>query len=720
MEFYAHTKKDQPKSEWQKLSHHLIQTSEIVAGFSNCPEYCSIFKLAGLLHDFGKYQIDFQKYLENGGRRGSVPHAAWGAGFAKILGYNDISIVIDGHHKGLPDRAHWKNDVIEFEKRKIPEFNEVMNLFLDDIKSLDQGLEVDKVINNNPFEYEFFIRYLFSSLTDADWLDTERFCNPDLYNKRENRILDYDFLIQKLERDINGKSKQGELNELRNKVRENAILKSRLAIGFFSMNLPTGMGKTLASISWALNHAKEHNLERIIIVLPFINIIDQTSQILKEIFGEEWVLEHHSGNNENLETAEHNSHTKSLQKLACENWDYPIIVTTTVQFFESLFSNRPSRTRKLHNIAKSVVIFDEVQSLPKHLILPTLEMLNNVHKIMKVSFLFCTATLPAFESRKNFKGIDHIESLVKDPANLFDKTRRVTYYQVHGTQPIKIEELALLVANRDQSVLSVFNTKKSAREFFDCAKTASEWDAVYHLSTAMCPHHRKQTIRNIREDLRKKLKILVSSTQLIEAGVDFDFPCVFREVAPLESIIQAAGRCNREGKMLEMGSVFIFRLIESGMPDKLYRSISDFALEMISESIDGLYQHEFFKDYYQKIINLFVDTDKKNINQLRRNFNFETVAEVYRIIDKSTQSLFIKDYSDDSDEIFNTLLNQEFLSKEDYRRIQQYSVQTYENFIINNRELISEDLPGFKVWYGVYDNYTGISVEPFCADQLIV
>ncbi|MBU3917749.1 CRISPR-associated endonuclease Cas3'' [bacterium] len=195
MKFYAHTKENAPKSDWQKLSHHLIQTSEVLAGFSNCQEYHSIFKLAGLLHDLGKYQIDFQNYLENGGKRGSVPHAAWGAGYAKILGYNDISIAIDGHHKGLPDRAHWKNDVVEFQKGDSSKFDEVVNYFLEDMGVGNINSEVKKVTFKDHFEYEFFIRYLFSALTDADWLDTERFYDPDLYGKRVRKNLDYDYLI---------------------------------------------------------------------------------------------------------------------------------------------------------------------------------------------------------------------------------------------------------------------------------------------------------------------------------------------------------------------------------------------------------------------------------------------------------------------------------------------------------------------------------------------
>ena len=254
---------------------------------------------------------------------------------------------------------------------------------------------------------------LFSALTDADWLDTENHFNEAISEKRKTQEFEPLFLLERIENELLGKSKEGYINKLRNNVRNYAIAKADEKPGFYSMTLPTGMGKTLASVSWALYHAKYNNLKRIIIVLPFISIIDQTAKELKRIFGEEWVLEHHSNFNEDEETNK-NIANESLQdegytkRLATENWDYPIIVTTSVQFFESLFGNKPSRCRKVHNIAQSVVIFDEVQTLPKELVLPTLTMLKNVQKVMGTSFLFCTATQPAFEKSEGFNGIEGV------------------------------------------------------------------------------------------------------------------------------------------------------------------------------------------------------------------------------------------------------------------------------------------------------------------------
>jgi CRISPR-associated endonuclease/helicase Cas3 len=346
-------------------------------------------------------------------------------------------------------------------------------------------------------------------------------------------------------------------------------------------------------------------------------------------------------------------------------------------------------------------------------------MLNNIHKIMHVSFLFCTATQPAFETRHGFNGISSIISLVKNPAKVFNQTRRVTYYKVNNNKPVDIAELAKTVIAQNQSVLIVFNTKRSARGFFEFIKEKSIWDTVYHLSTSMCPHHRKSAIKSIRENLVAKSRILVASTQLIEAGVDFDFPCVFREMAPLESIIQAAGRCNREGEM-KTGSVFIFRLANGGMPDKLYRSSAEYTLELIGEDIEQLYRHDFFTGYYRKIMNLFIDVDKRKINESRRNFNFETVAQSYRIIDKATEVLFIRDYNEESAGMYSLILNQGYISRDDYRRLQEYSVQVYQHFLVNNQELWIEDIPGFKIWYGGYDYETGLSIEMLSPDQFIV
>ena len=441
------------------------------------------------------------------------------------------------------------------------------------------------------------------------------------------------------------------------------------------------------------------------------------AKVLKEIFGEEWILEHHSGYNETEKETDDDVRIEDISKqLATENWDYPIIVTTTVQFFESIFSNKRSKCRKVHNIAESVVIFDEVQSLRKEVVLPTLSMLKNINLIMRTSFLFCTA----FEKREKFEGIENIIPLVENCDELFSKTRRVTYFPVNGYEDVSMDDLFMTVAEQNSSALCVFNTKKSAFEFFNRAKGSDSWGMIYHLSTSMCPYHRKLIVQSIREDLANKNKILVSSTQLIEAGVDFDFPCVFREYAPLESIIQSAGRCNREGNLPEKGKVFVFKLDGSGMPDNQYRSLSGHTLDMIMESPEKLYQHDFFYEYYKSALNLFVDADKRKINEARNALDFKTVAASYRIIDNATEGLFVWRYNNESAALLELIRKQEYISREQYRQMQNYSVQVYSYFLIKCSDLY-ESLPqGLKVWHGKYCEDTGIIDNPISADEFVV
>ena len=692
------------------LADHLKKVSQIMAGFAVEKKFKSIFKIAGLLHDFGKYQPAFQKYLREGGRRGSVPHASWGAGLSKRFNHFEATFAIDGHHKGLPDKGDLKTDLYEFDDPEHPLFNTIRADFFyenpieeTDLIYSDTGLRgTDK---------ELFIRMLFSALTDADWLDTESHFKSAISELRIAKEFSPELLLAKIENELIGKSKEGYINILRNKVRTYAISKAHYETGFFSMTLPTGMGKTLASVSWALHHAKHNSLKRIIIVLPFISIIDQTAKELKRIFGEEWVLEHHSNFNEdeedNKEIANESIQDEAhARRLATENWDYPIIVTTSVQFFESLFGNKPSRCRKVHNIAQSVVIFDEVQTLPKEVVLPTLSMLRNVQKVMGSSFLFCTATQPAFEKSDNFKGIENIQSLVENPKEVFDATRRVKYLSVNDYQPIAIDELAIKVLDQRVSTLSIFNTKKQALLFFNAIRYIAGYQ-TFHLSTSMFPAHRKEVIGNIRECLSKKEKILVSSTQLIEAGVDFDFPCVFREIAPLESIIQSAGRCNREGKMPEKGNVFIFAIADTKAPSKQYRSLAEFANSLYKNKEALLYEHDFFGEYYRKVFRLFIPEDIKNIEQARLGFKFKTVAGVYHLIENKTTPIFI--LCEESFYLYERIRYKPFLSRDDYRAMQQYSVQVYDNFLKDNIGKLGKEPQGYWKWYGAYDNDYGIS-----------
>jgi len=726
-EYFAHS--ENSRNDKHSLSKHLHQTATFAESFAWQKTYKPIFRIAGLLHDLGKYQPEFQSYLDNGGARGSVPHAAWGAGYSRLIRLLDASIAIDGHHKGLPDIASWKSDTGPYIRDEVSVFEGVVKTFLRDAGVDDANI---KIMDSSMFAEEsqkslreVFIRYLFSALTDGDWLSTEEHFEQEKFNMRIGAALPTDVMIDKLEGEFSKKSKEGEINKLRNDARNQALQKAHMPCGFYSLALPTGMGKTLTSIAWALRHAKKNDLKRIIIVLPYINIIDQIAQVLKTIFGEEWVLEHHSSYNEgdfgNREEPESCSPVKKQKELACENWDYPIIVTTTVQFFESLFSNRPSKCRKIHNIAESVVIFDEVQAIPKEVILPTLQMLKDVQNVMKTSFLFCTATQPAFEKRQGFDGISTIYPLIDDPTVLYEKTKRVEYQLLKDLNPVNYNELFEAVLQKEDATLVIFNTKKAALEFYNCARNKGRWEKKYHLSTAMCPSHRKGVINSIIADLKVKRKILVVSTQLIEAGVDFDFPVVFRAIAPLESVIQSAGRCNREGNLGELGGkVFLFKVQDGGMPDKTYAACAGHAEELIKQDINQLYWHKIFNEYYAQVIQLYIDPDKYNINEARRQFNFKTVNDSYRIIQKISEGLYVYNYSDESRQLLHSLEYKEFLSRADYRKMQAYTVQVYGHFIIQNGAQCKTKPQGFTVWYGNYDRETGISVAPIEADKMIV
>jgi CRISPR-associated endonuclease/helicase Cas3 len=605
-------------------------------------------------------------------------------------------------------------------------FGEVVTSFLTDT-GLDENslVQLPLKFDNSGFQRELFIRYLFSANTDSDWLSTEEHFDSDKSALRPDRTLPIDFMLDKLEKEFAAKSKVGEINELRNQARNQALEKALLSPGCYSLALPTGMGKTLTSLAWALRHVKQNHLKRIIIVLPYISIIDQTARELKKIFGDEWILEHHSSYNEGQKSAtdrnEDYSTEQKRKQLACENWDFPVIVTTTVQFFESLFSNKPSKCRKIHNIAESVVIFDEVQTIPKEIVLPTLGMLNDVQAVMRASFLFCTATQPAYEKRHGFDGITKISPLIEEPGILYDKTKRVTYQLLDDLAPTSFIRLSDVVFEHNQSALVIFNTKKDALEFFNLMESVETWDAKYHLSTAMCPVHRKKTIKDIKADLESKMKILVVSTQLIEAGVDFDFPLLFRALAPLESIIQSAGRCNREGKMDGFGNVFLFVLQDARYPNKTYQACAGYAAELLQNDIEQLYSHNVFEKYYASVFALYIDQAKQQgINNARKEFNFETVNDSYRYLDDHSEGLFIYNYNEESRQLLHSLQYKEFLSRDDYRAMQTFTVQAYENFIFQNRGDVKTSPHGFKIWYGNYDPATGISVAPMEVDKYVV
>ena len=350
---------------------------------------------------------------------------------------------------------------------------------------------------------------------------------------------------------------------------------------------------------------------------------------------------------------------------------------------------------------------------------PTLTMLNNLQQLCRCSILFCTATQPDFATREGFKGISHIESLVENPEMVFEQTRRVTYHPVNDYKEVSISELADTVIRNKQSALVVFNTKKKARIFFDEIKGGQVFKHYFHLSTSMCPDHRKSVLKEIQEVLKKDETVIVCSTQLIEAGVDLDFPSVYREIAPLESIIQSAGRCNREGKRKDdsgndiKGDVYLFALTEVGQPSKEYNSWSQFANLLYKGKEEQLYTHDFYGYYYRELIKSFVDTDRLKITEDRRKLLYQTVSDKYKIIDKKTQTLFVYKYNEESRKLYDRIKDQEFMSKQDYQLVSQYCVQVYEKFVSDNNSYILPEKCGINVWHGKYDKAFGL---PFVED----
>ena len=626
----------------------------------------------------------------------------------------NVAFPIFGHHAGLPNRDAMFETFNQCEKEK-SKWLDVQCSFKEDglcIPPCDNS-SFNRIEGNTT--KELFVRMLYSSLVDADSLDTERHFDKEQYYARPQLFLDVDALLDALNYKLSSFSLNSPLNRLRTEVRLYAQSLAAQPQGCFSMTLPTGMGKTLCSLNWALHHAKVHsNIKRIVIVLPFLSIIDQTAEELKSIFKDhDVILEHHSNViYEGKESEEEEFYCKDPKQLATENWDYPIVVTTTVQFFESLFSNQRSKCRKLHNLQDSIVIFDEIQTLPVHLAECTMKMLNDMLHLCRCSILFCTATQPNFQTRGDFKGIDRIVPLVENPTVIFAATKRVEYYPIADYEVQSIDSVAQKVCEEKESVLIVCNTKKKAKALFDNIKEKDNMQ-VFHLSTNMCQKHRMAVIDKVKSKLKNGEKLILCSTQLIEAGVDMDFPIVFRELAPLESIIQSAGRCNREGK-LEKGKVFLFQLEEKGQPSAEYKTFTQFAQLCYQNNENRLTDADFYAEYYTDIVKLYAHED--TITPKRENLMFKDVADVYHIIDSSVTSLFVYRYNEESLQLYKKITGKEYLSRKDYLQIAQYCVQVYNKFERDNSDKIAETSNGVKVWSGAYSKEFGLSNEEeiFC------
>lgn len=652
----SHLYQNKKTGEWviQTNEKHQQGVAELAASFAGKFGLPSWGYTLGQLHDKGKESNAFQQYIR---RVNNLPitdrqyydnhyHAYVGGILAKnFMGKSILNLLanqIISHHTGLHDYSEAEHIL---NKKQLPE----------EINKEDVVLNIPplmKELHESPFckyrvdakHINHLSRMLFSCLVDADRLDTERFMDIESWRKRGCSST-IDDLLSRLEtylHKLQSDAPATEVNLIRKSVQEQCNKTSSGEKGFYSLTVPTGGGKTLSSLLWAMKHAVNQRMNRIIIAIPYTSIIVQTAGLLKEIFGEENVLEHHS--NFNPDEIK-NEEVREKAKLATENWDYPIIVTTNVQLFESMFSNKPSDCRKLHNIVNSVLILDEVQTLPTGFLQPIVDALKAYQEIFGVSVLFTTASLPVLSgiikgsnSMASFEGIDRITEIIPNEFALHDKLRRVTLEIDNAGKTY--DEIAAQIAIYDK-VLCIVNTRKDAKELYD---RLPDEGVKLHLSRMMCPAHVGETIRGIKTILKDESRsvVRVIATQLVEAGVDIDFPVVFRQEAGLDSILQAAGRCNREGRNT-VGTTFVFSLAaEKRVPFGAMAAANNARLNLAADSdwfAPSVMEKYFHQLYCRK--NTFDDKDMKHYLYNPGELCFETASKEFRLIDDNCRNIIV-------------------------------------------------------------------------------
>lgn len=676
----------------------------------------------GLLHDKGKEGEEFQEYIRdvNGipGHKGwtqkGKAHAYVGAIIAhQLYGATSEPILcnpIASHHRGLYDY---------FELESVLENNNPPCRDTD-IKKMNLKRPKFKI---SAEEIHHLSRCLFSCLIDADYLDTERFMNEaSFYARNNDKTLKE--LLPVLENHLKSLSEGAEDSKV-NRVRKDVQKECRLAAsgdrGFYSLTVPTGGGKTLASILWAMKHAVHNGQKRIIIAIPYTSIIVQTAAVLKSIFGEENVLEQHSVFD--FESIE-NKDNRLRAKLATENWDYPIVVTTNVQLFESMFSSKPSDCRKLHNLVNSVIILDEVQVLPTDFLQPIIDALKAYKNMFGISVLFTTASQPVLSGiiegcnpRASFSGIENIKEIIPKEYALHKKLRRVEL-QIDNSGST-YTEIADRLSTHDV-VLCIVNTRKDAREVFE---RLPKEGLTIHLSRMMCPRHVSQRIESIKRALSDNSEkvIRVVATQLIEAGVDIDFPVVYRQEAGLDSILQAAGRCNREGKKA-MATTYVFSLRNE---HNLYGSIVDANNARLNIlHVNDWFAPETMIEYFKQLYCRKETFDKKGMKELLYKPNeicFEQASQEFRLIEETGKTVVVN--MEDSLELVEKL-KIEGMSYPLMRRLSQYSVNIHERDFLELKSYgaIDEVCEGIYVVNdrAQYDNDIGLRLGNHWMEEILI
>lgn len=695
-EFIAHVRKNEDGT-WanpHRLSDHIADTARQAEAFTTEFHSGAWGKAAGLAHDAGKGRLLWQRYLrlKSGydeeahleGKRGKVPHAIHGAELVEHLFGNGIGRIlaycIAGHHTGLPDWSSAEGAgqaSLQFQKTQVKDLDDIESSIIDNIRLAKPSLPPWKF--DKGLDLALWIRMLYSSLVDADFLDTENYMDNDKALNRGGYCSMSELLdrFNRFSKQLDEESEDTKVNKIRRSIRMKCTQMAKEEQGVFSLSVPTGGGKTLSSLAFALEHAKKHRLKRIIYVIPYTSIIEQNADVFRSAIGEDQVVEHHSSLDED--------DTTPKTRLASENWDAPVIVTTSVQFFESLFAAKSSRCRKLHNIVGSVIVLDEAQLVPVEFLAPILETMQLLIDHYHVSFVISTATQPAFKERnvdgQPFKGLKRIKEImgeVEEVKALYQSLIRYHVQFPNELHAISSWEGISEELRQYEQVLCIVSDRKSCRELHKLMPKAT-----YHLSALMCGQHRSEIIKEIKQKLKDRESVRVISTQLVEAGVDLDFPVVYRALAGLDSIAQAAGRCNREGKLSDLGKVIVFNPPRKAL-EGILRKAADTTLSMVLMNDNDPLNYDRFETYFTELYWKANSLDKEEIIALLNPYHndlsecsvyFRTAARKFKFIDDTMQKTIFVRYGEGEKLI--DLLRSKGPDRWIMRKLQRYTVNIY-------------------------------------------
>lgn len=743
--YWAHSDPERQPYEdghhWQPLAEHLDAVARIARTLAEAAvgQDCSLGELAfrcGMLHDFGKYQTCFQRMLEGASTR--CPHSIYGAiALRQFQGERTgqdrkrllpAVCAVAAHHGGLKDWSAHTQDT----KPELPNHPErviaegLLHEAVYDQPGIADVLDAPDSGKPDRGTRDLRTRMLLSCLVDADRLNTSGRSPRQEGLQPAERLGQLTGFLAKIEATAREKGSSPELLALRSEVQEQCVHAAGASPGLFSLCVPTGGGKTLATMRFALEHARTHGLRRVIVVIPYLSIIEQNAKIYADVFGTDAVFEHHSGavyalrpdgQQFRAQPESEAEGAESWRRIETENWDAPVIVTTSVRFFESLFSNHPSDLRRIHNIARSVIVLDEVQTLPRRLLTPLLGILRELTEDWACSIVLSTATQPAFEAASQRPSSFAWPAGTVTP--ILPAERAVSMAQAlqrvvidwEVQQPVTWEALAARIARHPQA-LCVVNLRDHATALFDALRCALDEDTegLFHLSTRMCAEHRLAVLKTIRERLVAGLPCRIVSTQLVEAGVDMDVPIAFRALGPLDSIIQVAGRVDREGKLTSAagapaGKLVVFVPEDDRYPGGKkgdYRQATITTLGVLDE-FEDLQTHDlaamrsYFQRYYGEIAGAGGRGEDLAAMRAGDAPQFRSLSDAFEMIESRTVSVFVP-YGEGA-VLLEELQRKGFLDRELLRKLQRYTValQPYE-FEAGKQQGLYEVLPESDLW----------------------